>query len=54
MIIPQNIISVIFPIVSGKNTTVYIGVNVNRVSGVDENREVGTLILYRYMTGKNM
>ncbi|CAG9585267.1 unnamed protein product [Danaus chrysippus] len=24
----------------GKNTTVYIGVNVNRVSGVDENREI--------------
>lgn len=23
-----------------KNTTVYIGINVNRVSGVDENREV--------------
>lgn len=25
---------------SDKNTTVYIGVNVNRVSGVDENKEV--------------
>lgn len=25
-----------------KNTTVYIGINVNRVSGVDENREVTT------------
>lgn len=25
---------------AGKNTTVYIGVNVKRVSGVDENKEV--------------
>ncbi|CAH2086287.1 unnamed protein product [Euphydryas editha] len=30
----------------GKNTTVYIGVNVNRVSGVDENKEEITLDVF--------
>ncbi|XP_047512485.1 gamma-aminobutyric acid receptor subunit delta-like isoform X2 [Pieris napi] len=30
----------------GKNTTVYIGINVNRVSGVDENREEITLDVF--------
>ncbi|KAM3963051.1 glycine receptor subunit alpha-4 [Aphomia sociella] len=30
----------------GKNTTVYIGVNVNRVSGVDENKEEITLDIF--------
>lgn len=29
--------------IPGKNTTVYIGINVNRVSGVDENKEVSVL-----------
>ncbi|XP_059057061.1 glycine receptor subunit alpha-4-like [Achroia grisella] len=30
----------------GKNTTVYIGVNINRVSGVDENKEEITLDIF--------
>ncbi|VVC92637.1 unnamed protein product [Leptidea sinapis] len=34
----------------GKNTTVYIGVNVNRVSGVDENREEITLDVFLQMS----
>ncbi|XP_013195946.1 glycine receptor subunit alpha-2 isoform X1 [Amyelois transitella] len=38
----------------GKNTTVYIGVNVNRVSGVDENREEITLDVFLQASWEDM
>ncbi|XP_026495353.2 glycine receptor subunit alpha-4-like isoform X7 [Vanessa tameamea] len=38
----------------GKNTTVYIGVNVNRVSGVDENREEITLDVFLQVSWEEM
>ncbi|CAH0721789.1 unnamed protein product, partial [Brenthis ino] len=38
----------------GKNTTVYIGVNVNRVSGVDENREEITLDAFLQVSWEDM
>ncbi|XP_013145990.1 PREDICTED: gamma-aminobutyric acid receptor subunit delta-like [Papilio polytes] len=41
--IPENYNRNIPP---GKNTTVYIGINVNRVSGVDENKEEITLDVF--------
>ncbi|XP_023940916.1 glycine receptor subunit alpha-4-like isoform X1 [Bicyclus anynana] len=37
-----------------KNTTVYIGINVNRVSGVDENREEITLDVFLQVSWEDM
>ncbi|XP_038215699.1 gamma-aminobutyric acid receptor subunit delta-like isoform X2 [Zerene cesonia] len=38
----------------GKNTTVYIGINVNRVSGVDENKEEITLDVFLQVSWEEM